>query len=493
MNALLLYPEMPATFWSFKYALKFISKKSSHPPLGLATIAAMLPEEWNLKLIDLNIRTLKNKDLEWADIVFVSAMSIQEKLAKKLIIRCKEHHKTVVAGGPLFTEDFQKFPEVDHLVLNEAEITLNEFLSDLLTGNPKRVYTTHHFPDIKNSKIPAYELLDIKKYAVMSLQLSRGCPYNCEFCQITGLFGRKVRLKSTGQILAELTKLFECKWRGDVFFVDDNFIGNRSFLKNDLLPALASWMKARKYPFRFITEASINLADDESLMTLMEEAGFKTVFVGIETPNEASLVECNKHQNKNRDLLESVRKIQEYGMFVMGGFIVGFDHDTPSIFNRQIEFIQKSGIVSAMVGLLNAPKKTRLYDRLIRENRIIDEFRGNNTDFAMNFIPKMNKEELQKGYENIIHAIYSCKPYYERVKESLSKYKSKTRLPARIKFSQIKALFRSIMVLGFIRKGRRYYWKLFFWSLFRKPSTFAYAVTYSIYGYHFRRVFNIRR
>ena len=492
MNALLIYPEIPATFWSFKYALKFISKKSSHPPLGLATIAAMLPVGWNRKLIDQNIKKVTQKELEWADMVFISAMSIQEKNVLKLIHRCKELNKPVVAGGPLFSEDPEKFPEVDHLVLNEAEITLPEFLDDLAAGSPRRIYTTDNYPDIKNTRIPAYELLDIQKYAVMSLQLSRGCPYNCEFCQITGLYGRKVRLKSTAQILAELTKLYEWRWRGDVFFVDDNFIGNRSFLKRDLLPALTDWMKERKYPFRFITEASVNLADDELLMNLMSQAGFQTIFVGIETTNVDSLVECNKHQNKNRDLLASVRKIQEYGMFVMGGFIVGFDHDTPSIFNRQIEFIQKSGIVSAMVGLLNAPKKTRLYDRLMKENRIIDEFKGNNTELAINFIPKMNTEELHKGYEKIIHAIYSCQPYYERVKDFLSRYQAKTRLPLQLKFSQIKALFRSIVVLGFIRKGRRYFWKLFFWSLIRRPSTFGLAVTYSIYGYHFRRVFNIR-
>ncbi len=493
MNALLLYPEIPATFWSFKYALKFISKKSSHPPLGLATIAAMLPESWNRKLIDQNIKKITQKDLEWADMVFISAMAIQEKSVRKLIQRSKEFHKPVVAGGPLFSEDPDKFPEVDYLVLNEAEITLHEFLNDLAEGKTRRIYSTQQFPDIKTTRIPAYELLDIRKYATMSLQLSRGCPYNCEFCQITGLYGHKVRLKSTFQILDELSKLYQCKWRGDVFFVDDNFIGNRSFLKKDFLPALTAWMKERKYPFRFITEASVNLADDESLMTLMSEAGFRTIFVGIETPNVESLVECNKHQNRNRDLLESVRKIQEFGMFVMGGFIVGFDHDTPSIFNRQIEFIQKSGIVSAMVGLLNAPKKTRLYERLVRENRIIDDFKGNNTDRAINFIPKMNLDELHKGYEKILQAIYSCQPYYERVKDCLSRYKTRSRFPVRLKVSQIKALFRSILVLGFIRKGRRYFWKLFFWSLFRKPSIFGLAVTYSIYGYHFRRVFNIRR
>jgi len=489
MNALLIYPEIPATFWSFKYALKFISKKSAHPPLGLATIASMLPEEWNKKLVDQNVRVLRSRDIQWADIVFISAMSIQEKMVRKLILQCKKINKTVVAGGPLFSENPDKFPNVDHLVLNEAEITLRQFLDDLLRGKTKRRYTTQYYPDLSTSSTPAYELLETKKYAVMSIQVSRGCPYKCEFCQIPSLFGRKVRLKSTDQILAELTKMYNYKWRGDVFFVDDNFIGNKTFLKNDLLPALATWMKERKYPFRFITEASVNLADDVSLMNAMMQAGFKTVFIGIETPNEESLMECDKLQNKNRDLLESVWKIQKYGMLVMGGFIVGFDKDTPSVFNQQIEFIKRSGIISAMVGLLNAPKKTRLYERLKKERRIIDDFKGNNMD--INFIPKMNIEELQKGYENIIHAIYSCQSYYKRVKEFLSRFQVRIHFPLRIKISQIYALFRSIIVLGFIRRGRRYYWKLFFWSLFRKPSTFGMAVTYSIYGYHFRRIFNI--
>jgi radical SAM superfamily enzyme YgiQ (UPF0313 family) len=492
MNALLIYPEIPATFWSFKYALKFVSKRSSHPPLGLVTIGAMLPEDWNKRLIDQNVRKLKSRDLQWADMIFISAMSIQEKMVRKVIQRCSEFKVPVVAGGPLFSEDPDKFPEVDYLVLDEAESTLNEFLDDLRSGKTRRVYKGQDFPDLKTTSIPAYEMLEMNKYATMSLQLTRGCPYNCEFCQITALFGRKVRLKSPGQILSELDKLYENKWRGDVFFVDDNFIGNRSFLKKDLLPALIQWMAERKFPFRFTTEASINLADDEPLMIAMEKAGFKTIFVGIETPNEESLVECNKQQNKNRDLLKSVRKIQEFGMFVMGGFIIGFDHDTPSVFNRQIEFIQKSGIVSAMVGLLNAPKKTRLYERLSRENRIIHDFSGNNTDLNINFVPRMSLDELHKGYEKILRAIYSCQPYYERVKVMLSNYRSRTRFPERIKWSQIKALFRSIIVLGFIRKGRRYYWKLFFWSLIKKPSTFGMAVKYSIYGYHFRRVFNIR-
>lgn len=492
MNVLLLYPEIPVTFWSFKYALKFISKKSSHPPLGLITVAAMLPASWNKKLIDLNIEPMKDKDLDWADMVFISAMSIQRKSAGRLIVRCKQKNIPVVAGGPLFTEEPENYPLVDHLVLNEAEITFPAFLKDLEEGRPNPVYSTQNYPELKACPTPVYELLDMKKYAVMSLQLSRGCPYNCEFCEITGLFRKKVRLKTTDQILRDLEMLYVCHWRGDVFFVDDNFIGNRSFLKRDLLPQLIEWMEKRKHPFRFITEASVNLADDTDLMQQMVQAGFKTVFVGIETPNEESLVECNKYQNKNRNLLESVRAMHRNGLLVMGGFIVGFDHDTPSIFSRQIEFIKNSGIISAMVGLLNAPRKTRLYERLVKENRILEEFKGDNTSFSINFTPTMNMDELLNGYNRILHAIYSCKPYYARVKHFLGRYSHHPGIKKKIRFSDIKALCRSILVLGFLRKGRRYYWNLFFWSLFRRPAAFSMAVTYAIYGYHFRRVFNIR-
>jgi len=492
MNILLVYPEIPATFWSFKYALKFISKKSSHPPLGLITVAAMLPSEWNKKVVDLNVSKLDDKQITWADYVYISAMSIQKKSVEQIIDRCKRLNKKIVAGGPLFTEEPQQFPEIDHLVLNEAEITLPQYLCDLEKGQAKTVYGTDQFPKIQENVLPDYSLLDMKKYASMSMQFSRGCPYDCEFCEITALFGKKVRLKSAKQIISELDHLYESKWRGDVFFVDDNFIGNRRFLKKELLPAITSWMHARDFPFAFYTEVSINLADDEELLNLMVSSGFKSVFVGIETPSEEGLVECSKNQNKNRDLLSSVREIQNKGIQVMAGFIVGFDSDTPSIFARQIEFIQKSGIVSAMVGLLNAPKKTRLYERLSKENRIMEDMSGDNTDFSMNFLPKMNKDELLHGYRNILQGIYSYKPYYERVKYFLTHFERNKNISRKLSFNQVKAFIQSMFVLGIFKKGRRYYWKLMLWSLFYRPQVLSLAVTFSIFGYHYRKVFDIQ-
>lgn len=257
MNTLLIYPEYPDTFWSFKHALKFISKRAPNPPLGLVTIAPMLPEEWSKKLIDLNVDSLKSVDIQWADWVFVSAMNVQAQSAHAIIKQCKAFGKTIVAGGPLFTEEPDAFPEVDHLVMNEAEITLPRFLEDFKNGRPHPVYQTEEFANIRKSPLPDYSLIHAKKYNTLDLQYSRGCPYDCEFCDITALFGRKVRTKTTGQIIRELEGMYEMGWRGNVFFVDDNFIGNKKLLKKELLPAIIDWSKSHNYPFSFTTEASI--------------------------------------------------------------------------------------------------------------------------------------------------------------------------------------------------------------------------------------------
>jgi radical SAM superfamily enzyme YgiQ (UPF0313 family) len=492
MNALLVYPEFPITFWSFKHALKFVSKKANNPPLGLITVASLLPVTWNRKLVDMNVSKLRNSDLEWADYVLISAMNIQRNSVETVIQRCLSLGKTIIAGGPLFSGDPESFPEVNHLILNEAEITLPQFLEDLEQGKADRIYASDKHPSIDSSPVPQFDLLEMKKYNTMSIQFSRGCPYDCEFCEITQLLGRKMRLKTADQVIAELEKLYASKWKGNVFFVDDNFIGNKAFLKTDLLPALNDWMKKRGHPFNFLTEASINLADDIILMEKMTEAGFNMVFVGIETIQEESLIECNKHQNKNRDLLESVVRIQKHGLQVTGGFIVGFDNDAPSIFQRQIDFIQSSGIITAMVGLLNAPPKTRLYNRLKVENRITNHFQGNNTDFSMNFIPKMNSEDLLEGYKKIIAGIYSCKPYYDRIRNQLKNFKFRRNVGYGLNIFRLIAFFKSVFILGIFTKGRRHYWKLLIWSLFRVPRKFGMAVTYAIYGYHFRKVFGIR-
>jgi radical SAM superfamily enzyme YgiQ (UPF0313 family) len=487
MNILLVYPEFPDTYWSFKHALKFVSKKSANVPLGVLTVASLLPEEWNKKLTDLNVSRLKDKDIIWADYVFISAISVQSASVRQVIERCRYLQTKIVGGGPLFTEDYERYSEIDHMVLNEAEITLPLLIEDLINGQAKRIYESDKYADLTKSPIPDYSLIKPGNYATAAIQYTRGCPYDCEFCDITALFGRRVRTKTPGQIISELDQLFQIGWRGSVFFVDDNFIGHRKRLKTELLPAIISWMKSNDFPFNFITEASINMADDNELMALMAQAGFAKVFVGIETPEESCLKECNKNQNNNRELIGSVRKIQQYGIEVMAGFIVGFDNDPPNIFQQQIDFIQKSGIITAMVGLLNAPRLSKLYRRLLEEGRIDGKFTGDNTDYSMNFVPVMDKEELLKGYNRIVNEIYSSKSYYDRVTGFLKHYNPTFR--DRISFTKIMALLKSIFYLGILKKNRRYYWKLFFWSIFTKPKVFPLAVTYSIYGYHFRKVF----
>jgi radical SAM superfamily enzyme YgiQ (UPF0313 family) len=489
MNILLVYPEFPDTFWSFKHALKFVQKKASSPPLGLITVAAMLPDGWTKKLIDLNVESLEDADILWADLVFISAMVVQRQSAIEVIDRCKQLSATIVAGGPLFTGEYEKFDLVDHFVLNEAEITLPEFLFDLENGSPKHLYQTSEYADMTQTPTPLWDLVKTKQYDSLSIQFTRGCPFNCDFCNITSLLGRSVRTKTAEQIITELDRIYEKGWRRSVFFVDDNFIGNKKILKDEILPALIEWRKG-KTGCSFITEASINLADDEELMQMMTKAGFRSVFVGIETPDEKSLAECHKSQNKNRNLLSSVKKLQRAGLQVMGGFIVGFDNDSPSIFHRQIEFIQQSGIVTAMVGLLQAPNGTLLYQRLKNEGRLKEEMSGDNADGSTNIIPKMDITQLTSGYHDILEKIYSPKPFYDRVRTFLKEYRPQ-RSSVRIAPEEAYALVRSIFQLGIINKERLHFWRLFFWSLFTCPAKFPLAITFAIYGYHFRKVFEL--
>ena len=488
MNILLVYPEIPSTFWSFKDALNFISKKSAEPPLGLITVAAMLPKNWNKKLIDMNVSKLEDKHLLWADYVFLSGMSIQIKSFKDVIRRCNKLGTKIIGGGPLCTTQYKDFLGIDHFVLNEAEITLPQFLNDLENGDPKYVYTTDEFPDITSTPPPMWELLDKKKYASMSIQYSRGCPYDCEFCSITMLNGRRPRTKTKEQFINELNVLYNQGWRGSISVVDDNFIGNKRKLKSEFLPALVNWSKSKNYPFIFVTEVSINLADDQELMQLMTDSGFNSIFIGIETPSDQSLQECGKKQNLKRDLITSVKRLQENGFIVSGGFIVGFDNDSPAIFDEQINFIQNSGIVSAMVGLLNAPTGTKLFKRLKSENRLLESFSGNNMDGSINFIPKMNYSELIGGYSRILDTIYSPKEYYERVKKFLREYKLPKWQSNIISFGEVKAFIKLIWKIGIFGKGKKYFWQIFMLSLFKYPKKFPIAMTFAVYGFHFRRI-----
>jgi radical SAM superfamily enzyme YgiQ (UPF0313 family) len=487
MNILLIYPEFPDTFWSFKHALKFVNKRASLPPLGLLTVASMLPGKWERKLVDLNISPLRPEDIAWADIAFISAMAVQQESARKIIALCNKAGLKVVAGGPLFTSEYEDFPTVDHFVLNEAELTLQPFLDDLRNGIPKKIYSSELFPDITLTPAPQWHLLDIKKYASMAVQFSRGCPYQCDFCNVTALLGHKIRTKNSAQIIGELEGLRKLGWQDSIFFVDDNFIAHKLYLKKELLPRLIEWQRENRTTTRLYTECSINLADDPELMSLMVEAGFTQVFIGIETPDNTALEACGKQHNTSRDMLENIRKIQQAGMEVQGGFIVGFDSDTPSIFQKQIEFIQKSGIVTAMVGILQALPGTRLYERMQKEGRLLHNSSGDNADSNTNIVPKMDIDILRKGYTDMMTQLYAPKQYYRRIRTLLREYKT-PQFHERLRLSHLLAFARSTVLLGVVGRERFQYWKMLAWTFFNRQQALPLAVTLAIYGHHYRMV-----
>ncbi|MBN1295570.1 B12-binding domain-containing radical SAM protein [bacterium] len=486
MKVLLIYPKIPETFWSYKYALRFIRKRSAFPPLGLLTIAALLPDTWSVRLVDENVDMLMDDDLIGIDFAFISAMTIQRQSAMDVIDRCREMGIKTVVGGPLFSAEPDAFAHVDHRVLDEAECTLPAFLADIQGGEPKKIYRAESYPDIRLSPVPVWSLIKHHHYASLSIQYSRGCPFNCDFCNVTALFGRVPRVKSPQQVIHELDVIYRMGWRGTIFFVDDNFIGNKKALKQGLLPALIAWRKGKKGCV-FLTESSIDLADDPELMTLMVQAGFDSVFIGIESPDETSLSECHKFHNQNRNLLQDIRIIHRSGLQVMGGFIVGFDNDSPSIFQRQINFIQRSGIVTAMVGLLQAPPGTRLFERLSREKRVCSDFSGDNVDGRTNIIPAMGMRRLSEGYRAMMHQLYSPRIYYQRIRTTLREIRvPKVNNPP--DWQHTLAFFRAAVHLGILGKERWQYWQLLIWTMIRRPRMLPLAVTLAILGRHYRRM-----
>lgn len=483
---LLVYPEVPQTFWSLTHALQFFGKQAWSPPLGLLTVAAMLPAAYERRLRDLNVAPLREKDLAWADYVFVSAMDVQRESARRLINRCRQAGLKVVAGGPLFTSNPDQFSDVDHLILNEAEITLPPFLADLEKGTPKPSYSTADFADVSASPRPAYSLLDLSGYGAMSVQFSRGCPYQCEFCDVTALFGRRPRTKTAAQVIAELDNIYAVGWRGKLYFVDDNLMGNRPYLRQELLPAIIAWKRGKR-GISFHTQITMNLADDPELMALMYQAGFDWIFIGIETPDEGSLAECNKKQNLHRDLPMQIRRLQQAGFQVQGGFIIGFDNDRPDIFDRQFALIQDNGIVMAMVGLLQALRGTELYRRLEREGRLLGECSGNNVIDDTNVITRMDRETLRTRYRALLQSLYEPRNYYDRIRNLLTYYKEPLEKQPLTRDAAL-AVLRCFCWLGLVREGRGDFWRIFLWTCFRRPASIQNFLGLAILGYHFRRV-----
>ena len=487
MKALLVYPEFPDTYWSFRHALKFEGRQSAFPPLGLLTVSAMLPRAWERRLVDMNVRRLSEADIEWADIVFASAMIVQKESLERVVAMCKARGKRTVVGGPYVSTSAEHLPEADHIFVGEAETTLPDFLRDFESGDAKRIYRAAERPALNLTPTPDFRLAELGRYSAMSVQYSRGCPFQCEFCDIIEIYGRVPRTKSNEQMLAELDALHETGWRGLVFIVDDNFIGNKRNVKR-LLPDLVEWSDSHDRPFSFITEASVNLAEDDALLELMRRANFRRVFLGIETPVEESLKQAQKGQNTRRDLLDSVRKIQSYGLEVMAGFIVGFDNDPEDIFERQINFIRESAIPLAMVGLLTALPDTQLWRRLKREGRLLKESSGNNTEGSLNFVPRMDTALLVEGYQRILRTIYSPAEYYRRALDCLS-HLTQGPEPRRTRLiDDLKAFARITLALGVRDPARMEFWRYMKSAVTCHRQNFAHAVTLAAMGYHFRKL-----
>ena len=486
-RALLVYPEMPPTYWSMKYALPFIHRRASLPPLGLLTVAAMLPRDYELTLVDLNVEPLSDERLALADLVFSSSMLIQKHSLQGLIQRCHEHGVTHVAGGPYPTVCHQHIEGVDHFVLNEAEITLPPFLEDLAQGKAAKVYTDSARPELSQTPPPRFDLLRPSCYASLALQFSRGCPHHCEFCDIVELFGHRPRTKTPAQFVNELDLLYRQGERGPLFVVDDNFIGNRSEVKA-LLPQVAEWQRARNFPFGLYTEATLNLAEDEALMAGMVEAGFNMVFLGLETPDCATLAAVGKPQNLKSDMLGAVRRIQARGMEISAGFILGFDSDSEDIFERQVRFIQEAAIPTAMVGLLTALPNTRLAQRLEAEGRLLGESAGGNThDLRLNFIPRMELGKLLAGYKRVLSEVYNPARYFARCLALLRTLKTHPASFRPFKVSESSALFRSLLVQGFSSYAWTF-WKFLLKGLYGNPMRIADLVTMAVKGHHYFRM-----
>jgi radical SAM superfamily enzyme YgiQ (UPF0313 family) len=488
---LMIYPETPAAYWSFKHILKIVGRRAAFPPLGLMTVAALVPDRYEVRLVDMNVTSLKAEDILGADFVFISAMIIQKDSFEQAVACCKDLGNTVVAGGPYPTSSYEKITGVDHFILGEAETVMSQFFIDFEKGNPQKVYQCTKKPDMSSSPVPRFDLIKQRNYTTMSLQYSRGCPFNCEFCDIIEMFGRVPRAKGPVQFVGEMDALYKTGYRGPLFIVDDNFIGNKRNVKK-LLPAISAWQKERRYPYMIFTEASVDLADDEELMDMMIDAGFNKVFLGIETPVQESLILSQKRQNVRIELKDGIEKIQRKGMEVTAGFILGFDSDPADVFDIQVDFINRSGIPMAMVGLLTALPNTQLYRRLESEDRITKETSGNNTNaFEVNFKPVMGIENLVNGYKKVISRIYDPGAYFSRCLVMMKRM-PRGRFYAGAATPRMMLYVVRIFLLSFIRQvcsfyGNRYL-KFLAKALSISPGCFPKAIKMALFGHHFYKI-----
>jgi radical SAM superfamily enzyme YgiQ (UPF0313 family) len=490
MKALFIYPEFPETFWSLRHAIKFVGVKALGPPLALLTVAAMLPPDWDKQLVDLNVEPLTEGHLAWADLAFVSAMTVQSPAADVVVRRCRAAGVKVCAGGVHYSTPGAPFEPVDHLFIGEAEELLPIFLADLAQGQALPEYRASRFPSLACSPVPAWELLDHSKYMNMLVQVCRGCPHDCDFCHVIVQYGRHPRYKEADQVVAELQGLYDSGWRRDITFADDNFICHHGKAKA-ILQAVSRWQAEHGYPFLFVAQASLEVVDDPELLPLMAQAGFAGLFLGIETPDPVSLKECNKRQNLNRNLMDAMRTIQAHGIEVSGGFIIGFDSDSPEVFDHQADFIEKAAIPTAMINLLTAPPGTRLYRRLESEGRLLGDSNGDTTMNAgcLNFIPKMDRQRLLDGYKTLLNRLFSPKPFYQRALTFFKHYRPNPLLPFRPPTHRERLAFlKIIFALGIKEPGRRAFWSFLGRLLWRHPHCLPLGVNLAAAGFHFRKI-----
>ena len=484
MNVLLVQPLAPKTYWGFQYAVGIVGKGAPHPPLGLATLAALLPDRWNLKILDLNVAPLRESDLRWADALLVTGMLVHKDSMHAVIAQGRKRGIRTVVGGPAASSRPDEFADADHVFVGEAEGRLDALIAAVEAGEGPHVLSPHEEkkPDMALARVPRFDLLDRRRYTSMSVQVSRGCPFQCEFCDIIELYGRNPRVKAPGQVLQELETLYALGWRGSVFVVDDNFIGNRREAAK-LLPEVARWQTEHGRPFELYTEASVDLAALPVLVESMVTAGFTTVFLGIETPSAESLKQTKKLQNLKLPLEESVMRLTRAGLEVYAGFIVGFDTDGEHIFEVQEQFISSMPIAAAMIGLLTALPNTALWRRLEKEGRLRSDATGDQFG-RPNFDPVLDERTLLAGYRRLLASIYDPAAFYARceklVRELGRGHQRSFSRDALVLFARV------LFGMGLRSPRRLRFWRLFFKAISR-PYAFTKAMSIAVQGEHLIR------
>ncbi len=489
MRILLIYPVFPPTFWSYNKILELVDRQVLLPPLGLITVAAILPQSWEFKLVDRNIRLVTEAEWQWADIVIFSAMIVQKQDLLAQIREAKRRDKLVAVGGPYPTSvpDEVRAAGADFLILDEGEITLPLFVEALQKGETSGIFRACEKPDVTITPIPRYDLLELDAYDSMSVQFSRGCPFQCEFCDIIVLYGRKPRTKTPAQLLKELDYLYELGWRRSIFMVDDNFIGNKRNVKL-LLQELKIWQAEHQYPFTFNTEASVDLAADSELMELMVACNFNAVFLGIETPDEESLQLTKKFQNTRSSLIESVEKIIQAGLRPMAGFIIGFDGEQKEAGSRIVDFVEQAAIPTAMFGMLQALPNTALWDRLEKEGRLrVNRKQDINQSTLMNFVPTRPIEDIAREYIEAFWTLYDPKTFLDRtyrcfLQLGAPKCQPPFKLPNWI---DLRALGIILWRQGFKRNTRWKFWHHLFGILLHNPQVWEHYLTVCAHNEHF--------